>query len=172
MRLECGCPTDYPKEWDGKDVDLGATLVHEQRVPMFLHMPIGFEACLDKQHKDIERLELTERWPGFVLSETAMFRGKILALLQEDSSPARGVYRLTNPYDVRVQLFRGDVGAIKQAVREMQSSLLDEGKLPKQLYLSYLTCPRCQDERGGMQIMLLRHWVKSPRLEKRLAART
>jgi hypothetical protein len=171
MRLECGCPTEFPADWHGKDIDLGATLVHEQRVPMFLHMPIGFEACLDRQHKDIERLELNERWPGFVLAESAMFRGRLICPLAEESSPARSVYRLPNPFQLRVRLFRGDVGGIKQVVREMQSALLDEGKMPKQLFLSYLTCPRCQEERGGMQIMLLRHWVKSPKLEKRLAAR-
>ncbi|HXH71360.1 MAG TPA: hydrolase [Mariprofundaceae bacterium] len=171
MRLECGCPTEFPAEWDGKDIDLGTALVHEQRVPMFLHMPIGFEACLDNQHKDIERLGLTERWPGFVLSESSMFRGRILCPLSEESSPARNVYRLPNPFHLRARLFRGDVGGIRLEVRNMQSSLLDEGKMPKQLFLCYLTCPRCQEERGGMQLMLLRHWIRSPKLEKRLARR-
>jgi len=50
----------------------------------------------------------------------------------------------------------------------MQSALLDEAKMPKELFLCYLTCPRCRDERGGIKIMLLRHWVKSEKLQKRL----
>jgi len=168
MRLECGCPSEFP-DWNGQDIDLGATLVHEQGAAMFFHMPIGFEACLDRQHHDIETLGLNEQWPGFVLTQSAMFRGRILALLSEDNSPARKTYRLKNPYMLRVRLFKGNISAIKVEIRQMQSELFDEGRMPKNLYLSYLTCPRCQKERGGMQIMLLRHWVKSPKLEQRLS---
>ncbi|MFQ5344674.1 MAG: hydrolase [Mariprofundus sp.] len=167
MRLECGCPSEFP-DWDGQDIDLGATLVHEQASAMFFHMPIGFEACLDRQHHDIGKLGLNEQWPGFVLAESGMFRGRILALLTEDNSPARKTYRLKNPYMLRVQLFKGNIRDIKTSIRQMQSELFDEGRMPKNLFLSYLTCPRCQQERGGTRIMLLRHWVRSPKLEQRL----
>jgi len=167
--LDCGCPSEYP-QWDGKDVDLGACLMHEQRVPMFLHMPIGYESCLDRQHKDIRRLQLTERWPGFVLTQSAAFRGRILCPLGEDRSPARHTLRLSNPFHVRGKLMHGDIGgSIRGAVQIMQSALLDEGKMPKELFLSYLTCPRCRDARGGIKIMLTRHWVTSKKLQERLA---
>ncbi len=166
MRLDCGCPSEYP-DWHG-DVDLGGWLVHRQRLPSFLHMPIGFEACLDAQHKDIARLDLTERWPGFVLSRTGFFGGELLALLAEDRCPSHRTFRLANPFHVRCELFEGDVGQIKSSVRRMQSALLDEGKMPKELYLAYLTCPRCEAERGGRRLMILRHWVPSKRLARKL----
>jgi len=166
--LDCGCPSEFP-QWDGEDVDLGAWLVHEQRVPMFLHMPIGYEAALDRQHKDIKRLHLTERWPGFVLTQSAAFRGRILCPLSEDTSPARRTLRLSNPFHVRCKLIHGDIGgSVRGAVQTMQSALFDEGKMPKELFLVYLTCPRCRDERGGIKIMLLRHWVNSKKLLTRL----
>ena len=50
----------------------------------------------------------------------------------------------------------------------MQSELLDVGRMPKELYLSYLTCPNCEGKRGGARIMLLRRWEASGRLSKRL----
>lgn len=165
--LPCGCPSEYP-HWHQEDIDLGAWLVHEQKAPMFLHMPLSYETWLFKQHQDIQRLELTERWPGFCLTRSALFKGKILCPLKEDHSPARGTYRLSNPFYLRAEIFEGDIANIKDSVRRMQSSLLDEGKLPKELYLSYLTCPNCQEERGGNKIMLLRHWVESAKLKKRL----
>lgn len=167
MRLECGCPSEFP-DWHNKDIDLGGTLVHEQKTAMLLHMPIGFEAYLDRQHKDLERLELHEQWPGFVLAESGMFRGRILALLAEEHSLARSTYTLKNPYMVRAQLFDGELKDIKATIRQMQSELFDQGRMPKSLFLSYLTCPKCREERGGTRIMLLRHWVKSPKLEARL----
>ena len=168
MRLECGCPDTFPS-WHGRDIDLGGTLVHEQKTTMLFHMPLGFEAYLDRQHKDIERLELHEQWPGFVLAESGMFRGRILALLDEQHSLARSTYTLKSPYMVRAHRFSGELKDIKTTIRQMQSDLFDEARMPKNLFLSYLTCPKCRDERGGTQIMLLRHWVKSHKLEQRLA---
>jgi len=170
MRLECGCPSEYP-DWDGKDIDLGGTLVHEQQAPMFLHMPIGFEAKLDMQLKDIRRLELHEKWPGFVLTETGMFRGRLLCPLEDEHSPARSILRLPRPFNLRVRVYNGDVGGIRSAIAEMQSELLEEARMPRKLFLSYLTCPRCQEERGGMRVMLLRQWEHNSKLEKRIAAR-
>ncbi|MBF0282824.1 MAG: hypothetical protein HQM07_09710 [Zetaproteobacteria bacterium] len=166
-RLACGCPAHFPK-WHNQDIDLGATLVHEQGAPMFLHMPIGYEASLDRQLKDIQRLGLHEQWPGFGLTQSAMFRGKILAPLEEASSLSHKTYRLSNPYMLRVRLFKGDIGGIKKTVKEIQSSLLDEGKMPKELFLSYLTCPQCQEKRGGMQLMVLRHWIQSDKLQQKI----
>ncbi len=167
-RLPCGCPSDFP-DWDGKDINLGGELVHSQKLRMFMHMPVGFEARLDMQLKDMQRLDLHARWPGFVFSRSAMFRSQLLCLLADEDSPARNVMRLPRPFHLRVSLFHGDVADVRQEVSRMQSSLLDEAKMPKELYLAYLTCPRCQDERGGMQVMLLRRWCDHPRLRQRLA---
>ncbi len=169
-RLECGCPSDYP-DWDGQDVNLGGWLAHEMRAPMFLHMPIGFEACLHRQHQDIERLGLTPRWPGFVLSRSAMFRGAILCPLAEERSAARHVRRLPNPFRLRTRIIHGDVGQIQTDVKRMQSELLDAGCMPRELYLAYLTCPVCEEKRGGKRIMILRRWIPSEKLKKKLAAR-
>ncbi len=166
-RLECGCPPSYP-DWDGGDIDLGGTLVQRTTVPYFLHMPIGFEARLFRQHDTIRRLELHERWPGFVLSRAGLFRGEILCPLAEDRSPLHGLRVLPSPFHLRCRVVHGDVGQIKPVVREVQSALLDEGKMPKELYLSYLTCPVCQEQRGGMRIMILRRWEESARLQARL----
>jgi len=167
MRLDCGWPDKFP-DWNNTDVDLGGWLVHEISTMMFLHMPVGFEAYLQKQQQDIERLELTPRWPGFVLSRSAMFRGSILYPLADEHSPARHVHRLYRPFHLRVHLFEGDVGQLRDNVRHMQSALLDEGRIPRELYLAYLTCPVCRDRRGGNKIMLLRRWEDSPKLKKRI----
>ncbi|MDX8413848.1 MAG: hydrolase [Mariprofundales bacterium] len=167
IRLECGCPPHYP-DWHNCDIDLGGTLMQQAAVPYFFHMPIGFEAKLFRQHDAIQRMDLHEKWPGFVLSQSGMFRGTILCPLQEESSPLRSLVRLPNPFQLSCRIIHGDIGQIKPAVREMQSALLDEGKMPKALYLAYLTCPICQQRRGGMRIMILRHWKKSDTLQARL----
>jgi hypothetical protein len=49
--------------------------------------------------------------------------------------------------------------------------LLDSGDLPKEIYLSYLTCPRCSEERGGERILLLRRWKASNRLSRKVSSR-
>jgi len=166
-RLECGCPSKYP-DWRNGDIDLGGQLIHNQKISTFMHMPIGYEAYLLRQKEDIERLELHERWPGFNLTRTGAFRGQMLCPLLEDHSPARNIEVLKNPFHIRVHLLRGDVSDIRKEVRKMQSGLLDEGLMPKELYMSYLTCPTCEKERGGKRLLLLRHWVKSRKLKARL----
>jgi hypothetical protein len=47
--------------------------------------------------------------------------------------------------------------------------LLDSGRMPKEMYLAYLTCPACSEERGGDRILLLRRWRASGRLAKKTA---
>jgi len=133
-----------------------------------MHMPIGYEAYLVRQKEDIERLELTEKWPGFNLTRTGAFRGQMLCPLIEENSPARNISVLKNPFNLRLHLLRGDVSEIKTQVRKMQSELLDEGLMPKELYMSYLTCPLCEEKQGGKRLFLARRWIKNPKLKERL----
>ncbi len=137
-------------------------------MPTFLHMPMGYEVYLGRMRHLINELELQEKWPGFMLSQTGWFRGKILSPLEQGDSPSHHVIRMENPLNIRAKLHEGDIGSIKNSVRQMQSDLLDLGRMPKELYLSYLTCPTCQDKRGGAKIMLLRRWESSDRLSKRI----
>lgn len=167
MALDCGCPEHYP-DWDGKDVDMGGEAVLELPIPTFLHMPMGYEVYLGRVRHLIEQLELEPRWRDFCLSRTGWMRGVILCPLSSADSPSRHVKRLESPFQLRGRLHQGDIGTIKASVREMQAELLDAGRMPKELYLCYLTCPVCQDGRGGAKILLLRRWEQSHRLSKRI----
>lgn len=167
MTLECGCPEQFP-DWDNQDVDLGSEAVIELSIPTFLHMPMGYEVYVGRVRHLIKQLELEPRWPDFFLTQTGWMRGRILCPLSSGDSPSRHVTHLPSPFHLRGKLHQGDIGSIKSSVREMQSELLDVGCMPKELYLSYLTCPVCQDKRGGAKIMLLRRWEQSSRLSKRI----
>ncbi|MBI3343575.1 MAG: hypothetical protein HY028_01645 [Gammaproteobacteria bacterium] len=167
MRLECNCPGSFPG-WHDQDINLAGQLVHTVSAPMFLHMPMGYELQVKRQQQTLERLNLTERWPGLVLMRTGLLRGKLLRLLEPATSPARGLEYLPNPFQVRGFLHEGGIGSLALSVRRMQSALVQSGKRPLELYLSHLTCPRCAAARGGEKILLLRHWVESPALLKRV----
>lgn len=170
MILECGCPSEFPA-WDGKDVDLGGQCVLRLGIPTLLFMPLAYEAYIKRQYDQVQQLELTERWPGFVLTRTGVLRGEIIRLLESAESPSHRVSYLPSPFHVRATLHHGDIGTIRKSVRELQSALLDAGRRPKELYLSYLTCPRCEEQRGGAKILALRRWEDSPRLRNKPAAR-
>ena len=167
QRLPCGCPATYP-DWRNADIDLGGQLAHKLSIPMLMHMPIGYENYLLKQKNDIEKLELHEAWPGFNLTRTGAFRGQMLCPLAEEKSPARNIMVLPTPFHLRTRLFHGDVEAMRGEVRAIQSELLDEGLMPKELYLAYLTCPLCEEERGGKRMLIMRRWIKSNKLENKL----
>jgi hypothetical protein len=71
-------------------------------------------------------------------------------------------------FKVRGFLHPGGIGTLKKSLRQLQNTLFDMGRMPKELYLCYLTCPVCSDSKGGEKILLLRRWRQSPTLEKRV----
>lgn len=165
MMLPCGCPSDFP-DWHEKDVDLSGQPVLSLGIPMLLHMPLAYEAYLQKQQEEVTRLELKERWPGFVLTRTGFLRGRILRLLESGESPSHNVSFLPRPFQLHTAVHQGDVGTMRKVVRDMQMKLLEDGRMPKELYLSYLTCPQCEAQRGGAKVMILRRWEESARLKR------
>lgn len=167
MRLECGCPAEYP-DWDAKDLDLSNQLVHILNLPMFLHMPLAYTAYLNRQFSEISNLELTEKWPGLILTQTGFFRGRILSLLESEQTLSRHVKSLPMPFNLHGMLHNGGIDTMRKSALQLQAKLFDIGKMPKELYICHLTCLRCADERGGDKILLLRRWVESPTLKKRL----
>jgi len=168
MLLECGCPSTYPA-WHDQDVDLSGFCIYQNPIPTFLHMPIAYELQLQRQQSALQRLELRERWPGLALIRTGMFRGTMTRLLEDASSLSRHVTHLPNPYWVRAHLHRGDIGTLRRTARDMQGLLLESGRMPKELFLCHLTCPRCAARRDGEKMLVLRHWKESPRLQRRAA---
>jgi hypothetical protein len=165
MQPECACPAAYPP-WQDEDVDLGGQCVFRTPIPSFLHMPIAYELQLERQQRSLQQLGLRECWPGLAFIRTGMFGGAMLRLIEDTASLSRHVSHLPSPYRVRARLHPGGIGSLRQTVREVQASLLDHGRMPKELWLAHLTCPRCADARGGEKILLLRHWTPSPRLRR------
>lgn len=170
MTAECACPATVPP-WHEQDIDLGGYRTHTLPIPTLLHMPLGYEIYVHRQHRALEQLQLRELWPGLVMTQTGLLRGSITRLLEDVPSLSRHIGYFPHPFQVRAHLHHGNVGTIHQAVRTMQAQLLDQGHMPKELYLCYLTCPRCAGEQGGEKILLLRHWQSSALLGKRRAQR-
>jgi hypothetical protein len=166
MIKACGCPGTYP-DWHNQDVDLGGQCVHVLPIPTFLHMPLAYSLYAKRQQEIIDQLQLPERWPGFTLTQTGILRGRILRLLESNETPARRIEYLPRPFHVRGYLHRGSVGNIRLPVHQMSMDLLEAGRRTKELYLSYLTCPRCRGDDQPDKILLLRRWIDSPGLKKR-----
>ena len=164
--LKCHCPDTFP-DWDDCDIDLSRKCVHLISIPTFIHMPIAYEVYRKKQATDIANLELSEMWPGFSLTRTGMFGGKMIRLLEETDSPSRFVTFLDRDFHVRAKLHHGDVGTVKTTLGEMQMDMVDRGCRPKELYLGYITCPACEERKGGPKILVVRRWVESEALKKR-----
>ena len=166
--LECGCPEDFP-DWHDQDINLGGHAIHQLSIPMLLHMPLAYEAYVQRQRQAIDNLNLQERWPGLRLTRTGLLRGSLTCLLEENQSLSRHVSHLPYPVHVRGRLHHGNISTIRTSVRQVQMDLLDSGRMPKELYLCHLTCPHCCEQRGGDKILLLRRWQASKTLEKKLA---
>jgi len=168
--LECGCPEKIPP-WDGTDIDLGGRCVHRLSIPTLFHMPLAYELYVKRQQQQINQLALEESWPGLVFTRVGLLRGSIMRLL-EGASPAHHVGFLPSPFQLRAKLHHGNVSTARRSISEIQMDLLNAGRLPKELYLCHVTCPHCSERRGGDQILVLRRWVDSPRLTRRIRTRS
>ena len=88
-------------------------------------MPLSYETYVQKQHNDIEQLELEEQWPGFVLTRTGFLRGEIIRLLKSGVSPSRFVRNFEGSFKVRGYLHNGGIGTIKEGTRQLQMQLFE-----------------------------------------------
>ena len=167
MTSECACPAEYP-DWHKQDVNLSGTLVHSLKLPCFLFMPLSYELYVHKQSQALEQLELEEQWPGFVMTRTGFLRGEILRPLKPAQSASRFVKTLDGTSRFRGYLHNGGIGTIKESTRKLQNQLFDMGRMPKEMYLSYLTCPVCSEKKGGDKILILRRWQESKTLTRRI----
>ena len=166
MPNSCHCPDTYP-DWHNRDVDLGGNTAHVIKIPCVFNMPLSYDTYVQRQHHDLDQLELQEQYPGFVLSRIGLFSGQIMRLLIPQHSPSRHVQTLDTPFMVRGYLHLGDVGTVQQSTRELQIQIFDQGHMPRELYLCYLTCPACSERKGGHKILLLRRWNPSSLLASR-----
>lgn len=166
MVSDCGCPDVYP-DWDDRDVDLGGTPALVMPMPMLVHMPLAFDLYAGKQQRIIEQMDLQESWPRLLLTRTGMLRGRLIRLLRQGStSMSRYFEVLPFPFVVRCKLHHGNLSTGHKVIRDMQMRLVDEGCRPRELYISYLSCPACS-ERRGEKILFLRRWTESGVLKHR-----
>lgn len=170
MILDCGCPGEYP-DWHEQKIDLSHHAAHVLPIASFLHMPLAYEAYRQRQQQEIDHLELQECWPGFTLTRTGLLRGQIIRLLKTEESPSRHFMNLKANFNLHGFMHEGGIGTVRKSIREQQMMLLDKGDIPREMYMSYLTCPRCCDKRGGERILLLRRWKQSNRLAGKVSAR-
>ncbi len=167
---KCACPDTYP-DWDGQDIDLAGRCVHQMPIKTAFHMPLGYDTYVNKQYLNIRELELTEIWPMMVLTRTKLFGGEIIRFIEDAESASRMVQFLAPPFMVNILLHHGGIGTIRKSMRQQQMGILDSGKIPKELYLAHLTCPVCEEKKGGDKILLFRRWVASSRLSAALKAK-
>ena len=170
MSESCPCPQNVP-DWHQQDVDLGGSTVHRMSIASFLYMPLSYDTYLERQYNDIQQLELKERYPKLVLTRTGFWGGEIIRILEPDQSPSRFIQTLPLNFKLRGYLHQGGIGTLKEGTRALQMTLFDLGRMPKELYLCYLTCPICSERKGGDRILLLRRWEPSPTLSKKLQSR-
>ncbi len=163
----CPCPEGYP-DWDGKIINLGGWCVHEMKIASFFHMPMAYDMYVSKQAANVQHLGLVEKWPGFLMTKTGMWGGRIMRLLEDSESPSRLVHYLSEPFFVQVKLHNGGVGTVPKAVHEMQIEMVERGQIPKDLYLAHLTCPLCEERKHGDKIMILRKFTANERITLRL----
>jgi hypothetical protein len=166
--LVCRCPETYPEDWVGQDLDMSGSCVHRMGIASFMRMPISYESYLDRQTHNIHELGLTERWPGLAFMRTGWFGGENLRFIEPAQSPSRLVSYLAPPFNVSIKLHEGGIGTVTKTAQRQQSDIISARCRPKELFLAHLSCPVCADRKGGEKIMVMRRWLPSAQLKRRM----
>lgn len=147
-------------------------MIHRLAMPALFSMPLSFDAYRQRQQVALERLQLSESWPGLVLMRAGLLGGELLRLLPaEAQSLSRHVVRLPAPYWVRASLHHGGIGTVRHTITALQSALFNAGRSPKALFLAHLTCPWCAATPEDEKILVLRHWETNTKLTAKLQKR-
>ena len=154
-----------------QDIDLSGLPIHNMKIAAFLFMPLSYDSYARRQQQDIEQLEIQEMYPGLTLTRTKLWGGTIQRIIKSGESPSRFIGYFNSAFHLHGFLHQGGIGTIKESIRALQNRLFDQGRMPKELYLCYLTCPICSEEKGGDKILLLRHFTESKTLQNRLKRR-
>jgi hypothetical protein len=137
---DCSCPDLDEARWHQQVHDWSAKRFLASKAPSFWGIPLTYQHTKRRLKGKVERGDGQE---GALLIQSAKFLPSMLI-------EARGLDAARPRFNrVYTELVDAPWGRIGRAVQEAQGHCLGRhGRLPRKVYLQYLSCGRCSNERG------------------------
>jgi hypothetical protein len=137
---DCDCPDLNPGLWHQQVHDWSSKRFVTAKAPSLFGVPVSYAGTKRRLRGKVER---GEGDAGMVLIQAGKFLPSMLVEARglEDAKP-----RFKRVY---TELVEAPWGKIGKAVQEAQGHCLGRhGRLPRKVYLQYLSCRLCSNERG------------------------
>jgi hypothetical protein len=155
--IECDCPVLDAEDWDGVESDWGDIAFLKTNVRAAIGVPIGYAT---------KRAELRRRAEsmGASVAEDAMFLlgpGRFSRpLLLEVEGVEDGAEEVFRPGGVAYsRLYEAPYGEFRKLLEQFAAEAEEEyGRTPEAVYLWYLTCRTCSNERN-FETLFVAHYA-------------
>ena len=150
---ETGCCARLDERvWNDQELDWKDKLFVKDHVRSFLHMPLNFGSVISRDFQLIEEAEAYPADPIVITDEVSPW-GADLYVAVDHEIPGANIQRLSGKFLTKV--FEGPYRHAHTWVHEMTELVREKGYTLRRIYFYYATCPKCAEQFGKNQVVLL-----------------
>ena len=145
------CPKFDPKTYDNKTVVWNKKMFVKKKVISFFHIPLNFGTVIKNIHKEIEEAKAGTKIPIVLSDEKSPFYSNVYVSTKKAISKELDV-RVSGKFMTKV--FEGPYKNMGKWTKEMNEYVKQHGRVVKQMYYYFTTCPECAKTYGKNYIVL------------------
>lgn len=149
---ELCCEPFDPIPWQDKEHQWENKRFLKDTVFSFLHIPLNISSKITKNVETAERAGALAKPFLMLMDEHSSWKSTLLMEVTKEIPGAETVL-LSGAYLSKV--FEGQYKNIPQWIKEMDVFVTSRGKVARQLYFFYTTCPKCAKQQGKNYVVLI-----------------
>lgn len=146
------CPRFDPKPWTDKEITWKNKLFLKDKVRTFFHIPLGFAKMMVRNTELIKNAKALPKEPLMFTEDTSAFKTEVYIAVSKEI-PGQNIVKMSGTFLTKV--FEGPFKNCGKWAKEMQEVVKSKGKVAKNLYFFYTTCPHCAQVYGKNYVVIL-----------------
>ena len=146
------CPRFDPKPWHDKQITWKDKLFLKDSMRTFFHIPLGFGKLMTKKMEKITKYGALVKEPLRFTEDISAFKTNIYIAVSKDI-PGENMEKMSGTFLTKV--FEGSFKDCGKWAKEMQTYVKSKGKVAKNIYFFYTTCPHCAKVYGKNYVVIL-----------------
>ncbi|MFZ2410529.1 MAG: hydrolase [Candidatus Methanoperedens sp.] len=146
------CPRFEPAPWNEKEITWHDKLFLKDHVRSFLHIPLNMNRIMVKNMERIKEANALAPEPLMFTDEKSLWGADIYIAVSKEV-PGSEMERISGTFLSKV--FEGAYNNAGKWAKEMKNYVSAKGKVLKNMYFFYTTCPKCAEFYGKNYVVLL-----------------
>jgi hypothetical protein len=146
------CPRFNPAPWQDKEIKWKDKLFLKDTMRTFFHIPIGFGKLMTKKMENIIKADALIKEPLMFTEDISAFKTNFYIAVSKEI-PGEKMERISGIFLTKV--FEGSFKNCGKWAKEMGEYVKSKGKVAKNIYFFYTTCPHCAKVYGKNYVVIL-----------------